>query len=234
MAGLPDLALRTDLADACRILAAEGQEHFHLGHASVRVPQTDRFWIKPDGLALGEMTPDAAVLTDVDGNRIAGERPFHRENAIHAAIYRARTDVGAVVHTHPPNAVAFSATDAEFAMVSQDSVLFHAGIGRYDVPRLVVNEADARRLAAALGRHDLVLMRWHGISTAAPSLASAVMLAVSFERSLHLQRTAQSLGTLQAMPAEYVPGLAEDLGVGRAERLDAAYAALRRRLEHTT
>ena len=46
MAKLPDHELRTELADACRILAADGQEHFHLGHVSIRVPGEDRSVVK--------------------------------------------------------------------------------------------------------------------------------------------------------------------------------------------
>jgi ribulose-5-phosphate 4-epimerase/fuculose-1-phosphate aldolase len=224
-----DVDLRRSLADACRLLAAEGHEAFELGHASVRGPGGDRFWVKPAGIGLGEMTADLSLLCDLDGKVVDGAGRLHREQPIHAAIYRARPDVGAVVHTHPPHTVAFSASDAAFALVSQDSLPFREGIARFDSARLIVTPEQGDALARALGDREAVVMRNHGLTVVGGSLEEAVVLAVSFERGLATQLEATAFGTLREIPAGEVEGLAEEGGARAATTVASRYAYLRRR-----
>jgi L-fuculose-phosphate aldolase len=227
---MTDPELRVSLADACRILAAEGHEAFELGHVSVRVaPGADRFWVKPAGIGLGEMTPEAALLCGLDGAVVEGTGRLHREQPIHAAIYRAREDVGAVVHTHPPNTVAFSASDAAFIVVSQDGVPFRDGVGRFGLARLITTREQGDALAATLGAGTAVVMRNHGLTIAGSSLEEAVVLAVAFERSLATQLLAARFGALVPIPAEEVEGVAEDIGARAATSTASRYAFLRRR-----
>jgi L-fuculose-phosphate aldolase len=199
----PTPELRQLVSAACRILENEGQEHFFLGHVSARMPGSHLVCVKPSGLGLGEIQPDDLVVVDLDGQRIEGERPIHNEMPIHLETYRARPDVTCVVHTHPFHAAAFSSAAAEFAMVSQDSVLFADGIGRYASPELVVSPEQGRRLADALGQRQVVVLKNHGITVVGPTVQEATFLAVSFDRSLRLQIAAAQLGPLDPIaPAE--------------------------------
>ena len=231
---MSDAELRAALADACRILAAEGHETFELGHVSVRAGHGaelggDRFWVKPAGIGLGEMTADRAVLSDLEGAVVEGSGTLHREQPIHEAIYRARPDVGAVVHTHPPYTVAFSASDADFALVSQDSLPFRGGVGRFDSARLLVTREQGDALAAALGGHPAVVMRNHGLTIAGASLEEAVVLAVAFERSLATQLMAARFGGLRTIPPDEVDALADDIGARATTSTASRFAFLRRR-----
>ncbi len=80
------------------------------GNLSVRVPGSDHILIKATGRALGEMTAADTVLLDLDGNVVERGTPPRpsKERLFHVAIYQRRPDVGAVVHLHPPYAVAFA------------------------------------------------------------------------------------------------------------------------------
>src|ERR1051326_9108507 len=69
------LELRQKLAYACRILAANGQNDAVYGHVTHRLSSTDTCWMKPATIGLDEMTPDAAICIDLDGNVLAGELP---------------------------------------------------------------------------------------------------------------------------------------------------------------
>ena len=134
--------VRQLLVDACRILAANGQEHFAFGHVSARdAPGADRFWFKGRGRGLGEMTVDGLILLDFDGNRLAGTLPVHDEYPIHAEILRARPEVMCVVHTHPFQSAALAATAWDLKMIGQDAVNFWNGVGRYDSSVLVTDAA---------------------------------------------------------------------------------------------
>jgi L-fuculose-phosphate aldolase len=225
-----DPALRQALADGCRILAAEGHEAFELGHVSVRAGSgADRFWVKPAGIGLGDMTADNAVLCTLGGEIVAGKGRLHREQPIHAAIYRARKDVGAIVHTHPPNTVAFAASDAQFQLVSQDSLPFRHGVARFDSARLITTDEQGDALAAALGGAAAIVMRNHGLTIAGSSLEEAVTLAVVFERSLATQLRAGQFGALRPIPIDEVDGLAGDVDMLAATHVASRYDFLRRR-----
>ncbi len=224
-------ALREQLAVACRILSAEGHEHFQLGHMSAReATGADRFWLKPAGLGLGEVRPEDLLLLDLEGNRLAGDRPVHVEVFVHTEIYRRRPDVLAVVHTHPFHVAALAATDAELRMVSQDSVPFAPRPARYDSALLIVKPEQGRAVADALGEGPVVILRNHGIVVADASIEGAVFLAVSLERSARLQHAAAVLGEVREIAPDEVAQLNRQLGPGHAARAKGVFEYLRRSL----
>lgn len=219
--------LRTKLATGCRILAAEGHEHYFLGHVSVRVPgDKDQILVKPTGMGLGDVTAHDLIVINLDGQLVEGTNRPHQEMPIHTQIYRRRPDVNCVVHTHPPAASAFSASDAEFAFVSQDSVLFDDGVARYEEPQLIVTPEAGARVAEALGSRSVVVMRNHGITVVGSSAESAIFGAVSFERSLRVQLSAAQFAELVTMRPEDVRAMADYFATSYAGRVESAWAYL--------
>lgn len=95
------------LADACRVLYRLGLVDY-MGHPSIRIPGSDLILIKPRHStrigAQDAIPPERMAVIDLDGRLIAGTDPPPGERFIHTAIYRARPDVGAIVHTHQPMA----------------------------------------------------------------------------------------------------------------------------------
>jgi ribulose-5-phosphate 4-epimerase/fuculose-1-phosphate aldolase len=75
----------------------------------VRDPDGRGAWLKAATWGLEEVTADRVHLVSPDGEVVAGDGPRHSEYPIHTEIMNARPDVGAVVHTHPPYAVALAA-----------------------------------------------------------------------------------------------------------------------------
>ena len=118
-------ALREKLVQAGRVLVSEDQGDYVAGHVTVRLPDGDgRFLMKPAGIGLEEMTPDNIITVDREGERVGGSMPRHSEVFIHSEILRARSDIVAVVHTHPPHAVAFSSLGRPLLPVGNDGAIF--------------------------------------------------------------------------------------------------------------
>src|SRR3990172_11722943 len=90
--------LKKKLALACHILAMGGQGDDMWGHASVRRPGADTFWMKPHRLGLEEVKPEDMLLIDLDGRVVRGKRPRHREVFIHSEIYPAPPHPFPVLH----------------------------------------------------------------------------------------------------------------------------------------
>lgn len=104
------LAMRRELAYACRILAANGQNDTVYGHVAYREAGASTFWMKPSAMGLDEITPETLIRVDLEGNVVEGTLPRHKEFPIHTEIFRARPTVRCVVHTHPIYSIAFAAT----------------------------------------------------------------------------------------------------------------------------
>src|SRR5919198_2681326 len=183
-------SLREQVAWACRILALEGYADLTLGHISAR-DDDGSIWIKRKGVALDEVEPEDVVSID-DADAV-----LHLETVLHTGVYRARRDVGAVVHGHPPYATALAATGAELELLTHDAVLFADGLPRFDDPDLIVDEAQGDRVAAALGQHRALLLDNHGVLVTGKDVPWAVLAAVTLERAARLQTVASALGELR-------------------------------------
>jgi ribulose-5-phosphate 4-epimerase/fuculose-1-phosphate aldolase len=125
------LQLRRELAYACRILAANGQNDSVYGHVTYREAGAQTFWMKPAALGLDEITPETLIRVDLEGRVVEGELPRHLEFPIHAEIFRARPGITCVVHTHPIYSIAFAATEQPLRAVSHEGAQFTPP----DVPR---------------------------------------------------------------------------------------------------
>src|SRR3989304_9017130 len=119
-----DADLKKTLALACHILAMGGQGDDIWGHASVRRPGADTFWMKPHRLGLEEVKPEDMLLIDLDGRVVRGKRPRHSEVFIHSEIYRARRDVCAVVHTHAVPATGFASLGVPLRPITHEAAHF--------------------------------------------------------------------------------------------------------------
>ena len=188
-------ALREKLVDAGRVLVSEDQGDYVAGHVTLRLPGGDgRFLVNPAGIGLEEMTPDGIITVDREGEQIGGTMPRHNEVFIHSEILRVRSDILAVVHTHPPHAVAFSSLGRPLLPVGNDGSIFNDGVPVFsETTDLSSTRHAARRWQAALATAALIL-RNHGIVTVGRNFEEAVWLALKLERACRVQLLARSAG----------------------------------------
>jgi L-fuculose-phosphate aldolase len=177
--------LRADVALGCRILALEDQGDFVWGHVSARDPEDRGAWMKASTLGFEEIRAKDVILVGWDGDVLAGEGRRHAEWPIHTELMRARPDVGAVVHTHAPWAVAFASTRARLRPVSHEATLFvPPDIARFtQTGDLILTQELGADLAEAVGERNAAFMVHHGIVTCGDDVVTAVMTAVLLERA---------------------------------------------------
>jgi ribulose-5-phosphate 4-epimerase/fuculose-1-phosphate aldolase len=194
------------IADAGRVLAHEGQGDYVAGHVSLRSKDDPgRFLMKPAGLGLEEMTDENLITVDLEGEKVAGTSGRHNEVYIHSEVLRARPDCNAVIHTHAQYAVVFSSLGKPLLPVSNDAAFFAGGLPVFsETTELIVNQARGHAVACTLGRHGALILRNHGIVTAAPSMEEAVFLALKLNQACHAQLMAEWAGgpKLVGDPAE--------------------------------
>lgn len=190
--------LQEQVAWACRILAQEGYSDLTLGHASARAAGTRIVHVKRKGPALDEVRPEDVVALDLDDPDALRAPDLHLETAMHTEVYRARPDVGAVIHGHPTYATALGATGAGLEFLTHDAALFAEGLPVFDdTAGLISTPEDGRAVARSLGSCRAVLLRNHGVLVTGKDLRWAVLTAVTLERAIRFQVTAASLGPLK-------------------------------------
>ncbi|MEM8537627.1 MAG: class II aldolase/adducin family protein, partial [Pseudomonadota bacterium] len=79
------------------------------GNVSGRDPETGLIVIKPSGVKFAKLAPDTMVVVDIDGNVVEGAMKPSVDTGIHLYVYRHRSDVRGIAHTHSPYASSFAA-----------------------------------------------------------------------------------------------------------------------------
>ena len=181
--------LKRRLVEASRILAMEGHGDLVWGHASVRAPGQDTFWIKPTGLGLDEVRVEDLLLCDLDGRVVRGRKPRHIEVYIHSEVMRVRPDVCAVVHTHAIHPTVFASLGVPLQPVTHEAAVFvPPDIPRFDETTDLINTPErGAAMARALGKHDAMLLVSHGIVTSGTTVERAAINALLLDRAARAQ-----------------------------------------------
>ena len=124
-------ALRQDLLTGFHILDEEGQNTGIAGHLTARLPGTDRLLGHRYGYSFDQVRADDVLEAGFDLDTGTGDR-VSPSLAFHVAIYRARSDIGAVVHTHGFSALALGAAGASFLPVYQSALMIWGRVRQYD------------------------------------------------------------------------------------------------------
>ncbi|WP_375401654.1 class II aldolase/adducin family protein [uncultured Amnibacterium sp.] len=188
---------RALIAIACRVLKANGHDDYVWGHVSIRDAAGRGTWMKSSGLGFEEVSADDVILIDDEGQIVEGDRPRHAEWPIHTEILAANPHLNAVVHTHPPHAIALAAAGQPLLPLSHAGTLFTPPeVPRFDLTaNLIVDRGLGAALAGVLGDQRAAFMVNHGIVTAGASLEEAVVRAVLLENACRQQLLALQAGT---------------------------------------
>jgi len=189
--------LRINLAACYRLVAMFGWDDLIFTHISARVPgPEDHFLINAYGLMFEEMTASSMVKVDLDG-KVVLETPHFVNPAgftIHSAIHAARQDAGCVLHTHTRAGVAVSAQAGGLMPLSQISLLPYSSLAYHDYEGIALNEDEKPRLVADMGNKNFLILRNHGLLTAASTIPDAFLYMYALETACQIQLAALSGG----------------------------------------
>lgn len=173
-----EATLRPAIVAALQRLDALGLNRGSTGNLSHRCGAG--MLITPTGMGAEELRPEDLVWVGDDGT-LRGDWQPSSESPFHAAIYRGRPGLHAIVHTHSPNATAL-------ACLRRALPAFHymvAVAGGDDVPcvpyHLFGSEALSQAVAGAFAQRDACLMAHHGLVAGGTTLAKALKVALEIE-----------------------------------------------------
>jgi len=230
-------ALRSDpraaLTRCAWILADEGHESGLAGQLTARGPDEGTYWTLPLGLAFDEADEASWLLIDgamnvLEGAGSYGIREPNPATRFHLWVYRARADVQAIVHTHPPAASVLAAAEQPLVVAHMDATpLFDDMAFLPDWPGLPTADREGELIAGGLGTKHAMLLAHHGLLAAGRSVAEAAFLAVFIERMARLQVDAAPLGGVKPIDAGEARRARDFLRTDRI--MDATFAAWSRR-----
>lgn len=204
--------LRSELLTGFHILDEEGQNSGIAGHLTARLSNTERLLGHRYGLAFDEVRVGDILDADFDLQTSSDDR-VSPSLAFHVSIYRARNDVGAIVHTHGRHALALGAAGAEFCPVYQSALMLWDRVRAYDRYDGIVESADVgARMAEALGDGRVLALRNHGIVAIGATVREAVCAAVVYEENCAIQLTALAAGDLVSLEGPEVEQARDFLG----------------------
>jgi L-fuculose-phosphate aldolase len=207
-----DASLRSDIVEVGRRLYARGLIAGNEGNVSVR--DGDRLLVTPGGRCKGFLSPEDVVVTDLEG-RPEGGGGATSEILMHAAVYRRRSDVRAVVHAHPPTATGFAVAGIPLGR----PVLAEPVVTLGPVPLVPYGTPSTAALAenvdAAVGTAHALLLANHGALTVGDTLWRAWERMEVLEQFARISIVARLLGHEQELPPVEVArleGLRADAG----------------------
>jgi L-ribulose-5-phosphate 4-epimerase len=173
------------------------------GNISGRDLETGLVVIKPSGMMYDDLTPEDLIILDLSGKIVEGSLKPSSDTATHLYIYRHRSEVGGIVHTHSPFATAFAAIGKPippYLTAICDEFGGPIPVGGF-AP--IGGEEIGREVIRSIGTSPAILMQNHGVFTIGKNSEAAVKAAVMVEDAARGMFYTYQLGKL--MDTEPIP-----------------------------
>lgn len=211
---------RRAVAEASRVLHERGWVANHDGNVSARIGP-DRIVCTPTAVSKRLIVEDLLLVVDADGRLVAGRgRPFS-ELGLHLAVYRARRDVHAVVHAHPPHATALACAGRGLDAMPIGEAVVSLGERIPLVPYATPGADAVRAIEPFLAENDALLLASHGTLAYGPDVETALLRTELVEHLSHILLLALPVGGACALPPDSVAKLLQaraKAGIGPPRR----------------
>jgi L-ribulose-5-phosphate 4-epimerase len=192
---------------ACRRIVAAGLVAGASGNVSRRVEGADGaslVAITPSQVPYFRLTADDILIIDFARNRVEGERAPSSETVSHLAVYGARADVGAVIHTHSIYASALAVAGLEIPPLIDEQVMMLGGTVPVTEYAMSGSQELAEKACAVFGEGNAVLLRNHGVLGVGADLEEAASVCELVERLAQIYVLALGLGPVTPLPEPVV------------------------------
>ena len=211
--------LQQQVAKAAKQMAKDGLASGSFGNVSAASREHNLLAITPSGVVYDEMEAEDICIVQLDGTVVEGYTNRYRPSSelpMHCAIYEARADVNAIVHTHSPYCTAYASAGKPLGPVIAELGMIAPG----EVPQVgyyLPGSAElARDTAKALTQANGCLLANHGAVAVADGMSRAYMLAQILEDGAKAATLAGQIGAVEYIPPQDCAALYEKMkGYGR-------------------
>ena len=196
--------LREQVWRANVALPAEGLVTWTRGNASGRDPESNLMVIKPSGVLFADLTPADLVVVNMDGQVVEGEHGPSSDTATHLWVYRNRSDVNGIVHTHSNYATAFAAVNKAIPVVLTGIADEFGGpipCGGYAA---IGGKQIGEEILRSIGSSPAILLKSHGVFTIGATVQKALKAAIMTEDVAKTVWLAMQIGKPEPLSDEEV------------------------------
>jgi L-fuculose-phosphate aldolase len=173
----------------------EGNHSFRMG--------PNKFFVTPTGVSKGNLKPDDICTVDGNGKQLAGKLKRSSEFLMHAAIYKARPDVNAVIHSHPPHATAFAVAGVDLpTCIHPEAEVFLGPVktAKYVTPG---DNRLGESMLPYVKDSNTILMGNHGVVCFHPNLEYAYYQLEIVDAYAKILLLAKQLGTVNTLKERF-------------------------------
>ena len=198
---------RQEVLDAVRRIVDAGLVAIASGNVSRRIRRAggDLFAVTASRVPYDRFTIDDVIVVDEDIEPVFGDGVPSSESLLHMAVYHARPDVGAVIHSHSVYASAYAVAGRAIPALLDEQVVALGGAVEVAEYGAAASDELAEHAVAALGDRAAVLLRNHGVAGVGRDLEEAVAVVELVERVAKIGVMAALVGSDGAgLPAAIV------------------------------
>jgi len=193
---------RREVLNTAREISASKMVTGTWGNVSIRIENNPLFLITPSGMSYGTMSIEDIVLVDMQGNVVEGIWKPSVETPLHLEIYRARPDVGAIVHVHSTYATAYAVARKSIPVILEETaqVIGHEILA---APYAICGSEELAVIASqTLGKGQAVILANHGLIGVGRNAAAALKVCQIAEKTARVALLASILGDVQPLSTE--------------------------------
>jgi L-fuculose-phosphate aldolase len=219
--------LKEQMCDIGRRIWLKGFCAGNEGNHSLRLSE-NRVLCTPTGISKGDLKPEDICTVDLDGEQVAGTKKRTSEIQLHLAIYKARPDVRAVIHSHPPHATAFAVAGVDLpTCIHPEAEVFLGAVktARYVTPG---DQRLGESILPFVKDSNTILLQSHGVVTYGDDIRRAyyqLEIVDAYARILILAKQVGSIRPLEPTEMKELLVLKERFGMTDSrdsERLSCA------------
>jgi L-fuculose-phosphate aldolase len=209
MTSLKAQRVSQDIVDICERLHARNMLAAADGNVSYRISD-DEILITPSGISKGFMRAEQMAVINLKGDVLEGNPSTER--LMHLEVFRTCPQAKAIVHAHPPTAIAWSIARPTLQKLPSDC-LSEVILATGDIPFVPYarpgTEAMGKVILPYLPYHQAMILRNHGALCWGADLEEAYRGMERIEHSCQILATAVQLGGLHPLPKAEVDYLYE-------------------------
>ena len=198
------LQLSNEIISACQRIYQRNMLAAADGNVSARL-DSERILITPSGKAKAFIKPEDMAIVDLEGKVLQGNPSGER--IMHLEVYKRCPKAQAVVHAHPPHAIAWSVAHPELkelpAKCLSEVILACGSIPFVEYARPTTSQM-AERLEKFLPKHRALILSRHGALAWGETLDEATNGMERIEHSSQILWIAKQMGQLTELPKEEV------------------------------
>lgn len=174
------------------------------GNVSGLDAETQQVVIKPSGYDFDQLKPEHLVIVDLDGNVVEGDLKPSVDTATHLYIYRHRSDVRGIVHTHSPYATSFAVRGETLPVCMTTLAMEFGGVVPVSDFAVIGGEDIGKEVVTKIGTCPAILLRNHGVFTVGSSVKAAMKAAVMLEEAAQTVHYALLRGGVEELPPNVI------------------------------